>query len=426
MLWDKGEETDKDLLKFTVGDDRELDSRLFYYDCLASAAHAEMLFEVGLLTKEEAKSLKDKLLELSKNTPKIPETFEDSHSYLESLLIEALGDTGAKIHLGRSRNDQVQVAIRLFMKEELKKFLITLLDVAKLFHQRSKENILIPGYTHLKPAMPTTSGVWFGSFAEGLLEVLDDGFHLLQSIDKNPLGSGSGFNTGLKLDKKRTADILGFSRVQRNPIDVQSSRGRLECKVLGVFVTFAHVISRFAWDVVLYSSSGLVELENRITTGSSLMPQKRNPDLHELLRGKCGVIRGIYSELLSIIGSLPSSYHRDFQLTKAPLMRGFDTVLSILKILPVSIAGIKFNKDKFKDFPELFATYQAFEKVKSGVPFRNAYKEVAIELKNSLPNPEKFGSYIDQIKSETKIVYDELEEDLKKYENMCSGILGRT
>lgn len=423
MLWDKGEETDKDLLEFTIGDDRELDSRLFYYDCLASSAHAEMLASLGLLSREEADALKKKLSQLSTNTPKIPDEFEDCHSYLEFLLTEALGDIGAKIHLGRSRNDQVQVALRLYIKEELKKFVSLVSKVAKHFHSRSNEETLIPGFTHLMPAMPTTSGVWFGSFAEGLLEVLEDGFHLLNSIDKNPLGSGSGFNTGLKLDKKLTAEILGFARVQRNPIDVQSSRGRIEAKVLGLFVTFAHVISRFSWDVTLYASSGLLKLENKITTGSSLMPQKRNPDLHELLRGKCGVLRGIYSELQSVVGSLPSSYHRDFQLTKAPLMRGFDTAFGILKVLPVAISGIGFNQTQLGG--ELYATYQAFDRVKDGKPFRVAYKEVAKELENAPPDPKNFENFIMQIKADAKESFNELGEDLLKYENLCSSLLRR-
>lgn len=426
MLWDKGEDTDKNLLEFTVGDDRELDSRLFYYDCIASSAHAEMLAGVGLLTTEEAEILVSKLKELSLITPKIPEEFEDCHSYIECLLIEDLGDVGAKIHLGRSRNDQVQVALRLYMKDELKKFLEKTLSITKMFHKRSSEGTLIPGYTHLKPAMPTTSGVWFGSFSEGLLEVLEDGAQVLKSIDKNPLGSGSGFNTGLSLDKAKTAQILGFSRVQRNPIDVQSSRGRIELKVLNLFLTFAHVISRFAWDVVFYASSEFVSLENRITTGSSLMPQKRNPDLFELLRARCGVLRGIHAELLAVIGSLPGSYHRDFQLTKGPLMRGFDTVSSILGILPVAINGTQFKPDTINNLPELFATYQAFDKVKSGTPFRYAYKEVAKELEKAAPDPKRFSSFIDQIKKDADSAYDQLEVEIKEYENMCSSIFRRT
>lgn len=413
MLWDKGEEVSDEFLKFTIGDDRALDQRLFKYDCLASAAHAQMLYEVGLLEKEEAEKLEKKLLELKDSNVLIPENFEDGHSYLEFLLIESLGDIGAKIHLGRSRNDQVIVALRLYMLNELRNFLQKVHEGARCFYQRSKEEILIPGYTHQKPAMPTTSGVWFGAFGEGLLEVLEDGAYLLEALNKNPLGSASGFNSGLPLDKELTAKMLGFSRIQRNPIDVQGSRGRHEAKLLQLFSTFSLIISKFAWDTVLFCGSGLVDLDKRITSGSSLMPQKRNPDLFEIIRARAAQLRGIQGEMFLVVGSLPSSYHRDFQETKGIFIRGVDLALSLAKILPLAVNGIRFNEEFIKGLPEIYATYQAFEKVKAGTPFRLAYKEVAKEVETTQPDPEKFKSYILRIKKDQRESAENLGQELE-------------
>lgn len=399
-LWDKGESVASDVLKFTTGKDPELDLRLLEFDCIGTAAHVRMLSEIGLFPKEELKLCLDeldKLYQLSKNgNLHIPLDLEDCHSTIEAHLTNSLGEIGKKIHLGRSRNDQIQVTLRLYLKHWVSQTISTLINLAEKFSKLSQEFMEspLPGYTHMQPAMPTSLGVWYGAFAEGFSEAIEEGISVYNAINKNPLGSGSGFDSSLPIRKDITAKLLNFSKIQANPIDVQNSRGRIESRILSWLSTCAFVWEKFAWDVILFSSKEfeVFSLAENITTGSSLMPQKRNPDVFELIRGSAGSVRGALTELLFVAGKLPSNYHRDFQLSKDPLFRGIDTASSVFAVLPAAINGIKYNKDKAAElmYPELYATYAVFEKINDGVPFRDAYQKTAADLKTKLPDPQKY------------------------------------
>lgn len=399
-LWDKGESVATDILKFTTGKDPELDLRLLKYDCMGTAAHVRMLTEIGLFPEKELAPCIEELKALFKSAENgklsIPHELEDGHSTIEALLTQSLGDIGKKIHLGRSRNDQVQVTIRLYLRNWIADTLSLLINISEELNTKSEEclNFAIPGYTHMQPAMPTSLGVWYGAFAEGFLEAIEEGISLYNALNKNPLGSGSGFDSSLPLRKDLTAKLLKFPKIQSNPIDVQNSRGRIEARLLSWLSTCAFVWEKFAWDVILFSSKeyGIFSLSSDITTGSSLMPQKRNPDVLELMRGAAGSIRGALTELLFVSGKLPSHYHRDLQLTKDPLFRGIDSAKSVFSVFPYVLNGINFNETRAKEmmYPELFATYAVFEKINHGIPFRDAYKRTSEELKESMPDPAQY------------------------------------
>lgn len=405
-LWDKGESVASDILEFTTGKDPVLDLRLLKYDCMGTAAHVRMLTEIGLFPKSEITPCIEELNNLFQSAQSgklsIPQELEDGHSTIEALLTQTLGDSGKKIHLGRSRNDQVQVTIRLYLRDWIANSLSSLINITEELSIRSEEyiNIPIPGYTHMQPAMPTSLGVWYGAFAEGFLEAIEEGISLYNALNKNPLGSGSGFDSSLPLRKDLTAKLLKFRKVQSNPIDVQNSRGRIEARLLSWLSTCAFVWEKFAWDVILFSSkeNGIFSLSSDITTGSSLMPQKRNPDVLELMRGAAGSIRGALTELLFVSGKLPSHYHRDLQLTKDPLFRGLDSANSVFVVFPHVLKGLSFNEARAKElmYPELYATYAVFEKINHGIPFREAYQKTSNELKTSMPDPDKYSAEFDK------------------------------
>lgn len=394
-LWDKGGDLNATIHAFTVGDDPHWDAYLVEWDCIGSAAHARTLLRAGLLTAAECEQLVLGLREISElahdGAFPISMELEDCHTAIESYLTKTCGDAGKKIHTGRSRNDQVATAMRLFMRDRALRWTDQLTTFIETLLARIERDgaTPMPGYTHLQRAMPSSVGLWLHAWAEAALEQQRAAVDLLNRLDCCPLGTGAGFGVPLPLDREYTATILGFSRVQRNPIDVQNGRGRFETYFVRVAADIGALLEKMASDLVLFATTefGFVQLPDSMTTGSSIMPQKRNPDVLELMRAAGGRIRSRLHELECIAAKLPSSYHRDLQLTKAPAIRAALEAGQLLDIASAVIVGLRFDEKRLRAAmsPELFATAAALELVRQGVPFRDAYRRAADDVCNAGP-----------------------------------------
>src|SRR3989344_2269917 len=386
-LWKKDYELDKEIELFTVGNDYILDNKLIPFDCIASIAHAKMLRKVGVLSAVEEKNLiggLNEIMNLQKNGKfvlKIED--EDCHTAIENFLTQKYGDTGKKIHTARSRNDQVLTALRLYEKDGFNKIreLLNNCQIALKATIKKYGKIPIPGYTHMRKAMPSSIGMWLGSY----LESLEDNLLLLNSIhrliDQSPLGSAAGFGVPVfKVDREFTAKELKFSRVMKNPMYAQLSRGKFEASIIGLMSSVMCDLNKLSTDLMLFSMSefGYISLPKEFCTGSSIMPQKKNPDVLELIRAKYYVVLGEEFNVKSMIGNLPSGYNRDSQLTKEPLMNSIETTKSCLRMMALVLSGIKVNEENCKKAmtPELYATEEAYRLVKKGVPFRDAYRKI--------------------------------------------------
>lgn len=391
-LWEKGIPTDQKIEAFTVGNDREIDIHIAKYDLLASKAHATMLASVGLLTKEESELLNKQLDLMLKQEQEgifvIEADFEDVHSKIESDLVKALGDTGKKIHTARSRNDQVLVALNLYFKAELsqitegvEKLFDTLLKLAE-----THKNTLLPGYTHLQVAMPSSFGLWFSAYAELLI----DDLYLLKAaqkvVDQNPLGSAAGYGSSFPIDREMTTKQLHFADLKYNVIAAQLSRGKSERTVTQAVANIANTLSRFAMDICLYCSQnfGFIKFPDALTTGSSIMPHKKNPDVFELLRGKCNQLQAIPQEMIMITNNLPSGYHRDYQLLKENAIKSVEDLKVVLDIFEFSIAQVQVQDVNLDDekYQHLFTVDAINDLVTAGVPFREAYKQIGEQVEN--------------------------------------------
>ena len=391
-IWDKGISLKKEIEKFTVGSDYLLDKKLVKYDCLASMSHAKMLKSINLLTEEELEKLIAGLKEIIKldlkNQFEIKMEDEDCHTAIENYLIGKYGETGKKIHTARSRNDQVLTALRLFEKEELKQIKELIKDFTKTIESFIKSNgsVELPGYTHMQKAMPTDIKMSFGSYKDSM----EDNTRLLDFVinltDQNPLGSAAGFGVPIfKLDKKLTAQELNFSKVMDNPMYCQLSRGKFETQVMNAISSIMFDLNKLATDLMLFSMKefNFIALPGEFCTGSSIMPQKNNPDVLELMRAKYHIVLGEEFKIKSLIGNLISGYNRDVQLTKEPLMNAIEIVKESLSIISLVLSGTKVNKDNCAKAltKELYATQEAYELVKEGMPFRQAYKEIGKKYK---------------------------------------------
>ena len=385
-LWSKGLPLDEAIHRFTVGEDPQLDLTLLPFDVQGSAAHARMLGEAGLLSAEDAAALIAALAELKpivdRRELSISAAQEDCHTALEHALVERVGEAGKRIHLGRSRNDQVLLALRLLLRSRLLALVAqahtlagSLLELAEHY-----ETVPLPGYTHLRRGMPSSVGQWATGYVEGLIEELEAADGLWRRLDRCPLGAAAGFGVPLPLNRERVAELLAFSRVQRSPVDVMNSRGRHEQALLDWTVSVAGTLEKLCWDLSLYSTEefGFVRLPDAFTTGSSIMPQKRNPDVLELARGRCRELRGIAEWHRQIVSGLPGSYHRDFQLHKRPLLAGLDAASATMDVLLRLVPVLQVNAARcgaaMSD--ELYAAHQAYVLVASGQTFRDAYREV--------------------------------------------------
>ncbi|MBD3417915.1 argininosuccinate lyase [Candidatus Micrarchaeota archaeon] len=375
-LWKKGYELDAEVEAYTVGEDYLLDQELIPYDVGASIVHAEMLSECGYLTKEEAESIVSALKKLE--SLEIKKEDEDSHTAIENYLVEKLGETGKKIHTARSRNDQCLVAMRLYFKEHLQKLESEINALVK--ELKKKKDVPMPGYTHTRKAMPSSSRMLFSAYAD----MLEDDLALLQPIkkilDKNPLGSAAGYGIPLKINRESTTKKLGFAKTQENPIHCANSRGKYELLVVNVLASVMLDLNKISSDLILFSTSefGFFKLPKELCTGSSIMPQKVNPDPLELVRANYHVVAGYGAMLKGICSNLISGYHRDFQLTKGPALKSMKITLTSLKLMSKIIAGLEQDEEKMKAAMsrELYATEEAYKLVEQGVPFRDAYKEV--------------------------------------------------
>ena len=392
MLWAKNLPLDERLHAFTVGNDPITDLQLLPFDAEGSAAHARMLGERGLLPLAEAKALVAALHELKAEAERgeltITREQEDGHTTLEAALTVRLGDTGRRIHLARSRNDQVQTALRLLMRARLLDLAQTLHRSAMAFVEFGEKHAAspLPGYTHMRRAMPSSWQMWSSAFAEGLLEELEQAPALWLRLDRSPLGAAAGFGTPVPLDRERSAELLGFARVQRSPIDVMNARGRHEQALAAWIVSAAGTLEKAIWDLLIWSTEefGFVRLPDAFTTGSSLMPQKRNPDVLELARGRCRELRGLANHLSHLTGGLPSSYHRDHQLLKAPLLEITAKAQELFEVIAHLLPGLEVDGAACTAActKELHAANEACRLAAEGMPFRDAYATVARQLQD--------------------------------------------
>lgn len=398
-LWSKGLALDAVIHRFTVGDDPVVDLALAPHDALGSAAHARMLAHVGLLRDEEAKSLVAALKVLHDEARAgafaIRPEQEDGHTALEAALVERVGEPGKRIHLGRSRNDQVQLAVRLLLREEVLELGARAVELAGTFldFAQAHADVALPGYTHLRRAMPSTFGLWAMAFAEGLLEELEALRGVWGRLDRCPLGAAAGFGVPLPIDREYVARLLGFSRVQRSPIDVQNGRGRHEAAVLGWACSMAGTLEKWLWDVQLYSMDefGFLALPDAFTTGSSIMPQKKNPDVVELARARCRELRGLAHQVEAVAGGLPSSYHRDFQLLKRPTLAALSSMKELLVVLARLVPALQVKADAAARACDdsLYAAHHAYGLVARGLPFRDAYRQVGREIADGTFLPDR-------------------------------------
>jgi argininosuccinate lyase len=392
-LWDKGSSLDSRVLAYTAGEDHVLDDRLVRYDIRASIAHAEMLGQQGLLSAPDLAAIRDALAEIggehASGQWQISLDQEDCQTAIENLLTARIGPAGGRLHAGRSRNDQVLAALRLYMRDAANDLGRGALAAVDALHSlgRRHGSLALPGYTHMQQAMPSSVALWAGGFAA---ELQDDaeGLHLAQRrIGKNPLGSAAGFGTpNLDIDREATRKGLGFSVVQEPVTAVQLSRGKAEAQLLFEITLLTQDIARLSADLMLFYTHefAYVALPAAFTTGSSIMPQKRNPDVFELMRGRSAVAHAALNEVLGITQKLNSGYHRDLQLIKPPLFRGIDSCLQTLEILPGALDGVSFRPENIRLDPGIHAAAAANALVaQEGIPFREAYRRVAAKLKDS-------------------------------------------
>jgi|TARA_B110000444_G_scaffold180875_2_gene169648 argininosuccinate lyase len=421
-IWNtKGNTPSNEVTAFLAGEDIELDKSIFIYDVDATLAHIKGLCSIKIIKKNElaklTKSLKELKIKFLEGSFKLSNKYEDCHSAIEFYLIKELGDLGKKVHTGRSRNDQVIVAMRLFAKQNLIDFKKANKLVAKTFLKLAKkhEDLPMPGYTHLQRAMPSSWGLWFSSYAESFIDNIDLINSTIDWIDSNPLGSAAGYGVGIPLDRKLVTKELGFKRTQLNSLYIQNSRGKYEMQILNTLKQSMLDIRKFSWDMSLFLSQefDLVSINSVYQTGSSIMPNKHNPDVIEILRANYAIVAGQSSELENLL-SLPSGYHRDLQLTKRGLISSFDITLKSLNILPGLINSIKVNKiqsSKYID-DEMRMTDKVYAQVSKGTPFRDAYNLIKNSEDSSKLPSSNAKNY--SLGSTGNLALKSLDERLKK------------
>ncbi|MCM4163789.1 MULTISPECIES: argininosuccinate lyase [unclassified Arenibacter] len=398
-LWDKGFSTDKKIDHFTVGNDRELDLLLAKYDVIASKAHAKMLGKIGLLTLKETDSLVTELDKIAKTiengTFTIEDSFEDMHSKIEFLLTLRLGDAGKKIHTARSRNDQVLVAMHLYLKNELTEIKEQTKDLFHLLLNLADKHkkVMLPGYTHLQIAMPSSFGLWFSAYAESLVDDLYFVDAAYKVADQNPLGSAAGYGSSFPIDRSFTTEEMGFETMKYNVVAAQMGRGKVEKAAAFGMASIAATLSKMAMDICLYMSQNFnfVSFPDELTTGSSIMPHKKNPDVFELVRGKCNRLQTVPNQLILITNNLPSGYHRDLQLVKEVIVPAIQDLKACLAIMTFSLKEIRVNENILDDpkYDYLFSVDTLNELVLSGMPFRDAYKKMGKEINEGTFTPKR-------------------------------------
>ncbi len=390
-LWDKGASLDERVLRYTAGEDYALDERLVAYDVRASIAHAEMLAAQGLLAAADLAAIRDGLTALAdehaRGLWRIELSDEDGQTALERRLTERIGPAGGRVHLGRSRNDQVLTALRLYLRDAVESLAAGAVSVAQALEGlAAREGATeLPGYTHMQQAMPSSVPLWAGGFAAEIRDDAEALRHVHRRLGRSPLGSAAGYGTpGLPLDREATREKLGFAEVHEPVTAVQLSRGKAEAELLFHLCLLMQDLGRLASDVLLFYTQefAFIELPEAFTTGSSIMPQKRNPDVFELIRGRSATAQACLAEALAVCAKLPSGYQRDLQLLKFPLFRAIDVVQETLQILPAALDAVRFRPERIRLDPAIHAAEQANRLVVSeGIPFREAYRRVAAKLK---------------------------------------------
>lgn len=389
-LWQKNTVVDKDIERFTVGRDAEMDMYLAEYDVLGSMAHITMLESIGLIEKDELPVLLAELRAIHAQIKAgdfcIEPGVEDVHSQVELQLTRALGDMGKKIHSGRSRNDQVLLDLRLFMRAKIEEVAQSVMHLFQVLSEQSERyrHVLMPGYTHLQIAMPSSFGLWFGAYAESLV----DDMQLLQSVykicNRNPLGSAAGYGSSFPLNRQMTTDLLGFEGLNYNVVYAQMGRGKMERLASFALASIAGTLSKLAFDACMFNSQNFdfIRLPAEFTTGSSIMPHKKNPDVFELTRAKCNKIQAIPQQISSIIQNLPSGYFRDLQIIKEVFLPAFDELIDCLKMTAAMMSQLKVKENILDDekYLYLFSVEEVNKRVLQGVPFREAYRQVGLEI----------------------------------------------
>lgn len=427
-LWSKGFEPDKMIEQFTVGNDRELDLRLARYDIEGSMAHIKMLESIGLLTGEELDRLLEGLAEImgtvDDGTFTIEDGVEDVHSQVEFMLTKKLGDIGKKIHSGRSRNDQVLVDLKLFMREELKSLALA---VEKLFNRlielsEKHKDDLMPGYTHLQVAMPSSFGLWFGAYAESLADDMQMLVAAYNIANQNPLGSAAGYGSSFPLDRTMTTRLLGFADLHYNVVAAQMSRGKTERAASMAIASIASTLGHLAMDVCMWmcQNFGFVSFPDELTTGSSIMPHKKNPDVFEIMRGKCNRLQSIPNEIALLTGNLPLGYNRDLQLLKDIIFPATTEMKECLEMADFMLQHIRIRKDILEDrrYDYLFTVEEVNRLVLAGMPFREAYKKVGLEVQDGTYRPVR------SVKHTHEGSINNLcnKEILRKFEGVMAGL----
>lgn len=398
-LWEKNVQVDHEVDLFTVGKDREMDLYLAPYDVLGSMAHITMLESIGLLTKEELQLLLKELRAIHSVAEKgefvIEEGIEDVHSQVELMLTRQLGDMGKKIHSGRSRNDQVLLDLKLFTRAKIQQIVKSAEKLFQVLLEQSDryKHVLMPGYTHLQIAMPSSFGLWFGAYAESLVDDLRLMEAAYRICNRNPLGSAAGYGSSFPLNRQMTTDLLGFDSLDYNVVYAQMGRGKMERTVAFAMAGIAATLSKLAFDACLFNSQnfGFIKLPDQFTTGSSIMPHKKNPDVFELTRAKCNKIQGLPTQITLICNNLPSGYFRDLQIIKEVFLPAFDELNDCLTMVTHMMREIKVNEHILDDdkYALVFSVEEVNKRVLNGVPFRDAYKQVGLEIEAGQFVPQK-------------------------------------
>ena len=398
-LWEKNTQVNAKIEAFTIGRDREMDIFLAKYDVLGSMAHIKMLESIGLLQPDELKQLLIELKSIFKiadnNEFIIEQGVEDVHSQVEMLLTRKLGDIGKKIHSGRSRNDQVLLDLKLFARAEIEKIVATVCDLFDVLISQSNhyKKVLLPGYTHLQVAMPSSFGLWFGAYAESLADDLQLLLSAWKITNRNPLGSAAGYGSSFPLDRQMTTDLLGFDSMNYNVVYAQMGRGKMERTVANALASVAATVSKLAFDACMFTSQnfGFIRLPDEFTTGSSIMPHKKNPDVFELTRAKCNKIQAIPQQIMMITNNLPSGYFRDLQIIKEVFVPAFAELTDCLEMTTMMMAQVEVNTQILTDsrYDYLFSVEEVNRLALQGVPLRDAYKQVGLEIEQGNFKPNK-------------------------------------
>ena len=398
-LWDKGFEINTEIERYTVGRDRELDLYIAQDDVLGSIAHVTMLESIGLIGKDELPHLLTELKNIYRQTLRgdftIEEGIEDVHSQVELMLTRRLGETGKKIHSGRSRNDQVLVDLKLFTRRQLRNIVNDVIELFEALQEQSEryKDILMPGYTHLQVAMPSSFGLWFGAYAESLVDDMMMLHAAYRQANRNPLGSAAGYGSSFPLDRTMTTRLLGFESMDYNVVYAQMCRGKMERNVAYALASVAGTVAKMAYDACLFNSQNFnfVKLPRECTTGSSIMPHKKNPDVFELTRAKCNKLQALPQQIMLIMNNLPSGYFRDLQIIKEVFLPAFEELSDCLRMSTYIVRRMEVNKDILNDtrYDLMFSVEKVNRLVVDGTPFRDAYKQVGLDIEAGRFVPDK-------------------------------------